>query len=119
MKKKNLFLLLIIIFYGIIYIATDPRQRYSCDGDCVKFEQLSNYFLKDSNYIYYMQGCGRTAVYDSICIQIKDSTANISWNVFADSVCIMATQLGLPKRHIFIINYFSNTPDTLVRRNCP
>lgn len=116
MKMKFFFLLLIISLYGILYVATDKFPQ--CNGDCEKFEKLENYFLKDSNYIYSLRGCGRAMQFDSICIPIKDTIASINWNVFADSVCAIATQFGLPKRHIFIINNFSNPTDTSVQRSC-
>lgn len=116
MKKANLFFFLIISFYGLLYIATSVNKP--CDGDCEKIRNLSNFFLKDSNYIYPPWPCGIITSYDTLCVNIKDTTAR-DWNLLADSICVIATQDGLPKRQIFIINNFNNVPDTIVKKSCP
>jgi len=116
MKKANLWLLIIICFYGLIYIATTKHEV--CDGDCANITSLRMLFLKDSNYISPLFTCGYINPYDTICVNVKDTTYN-SWNVLADSICSAATQLGLPGRHIFIINNFGNVPDTVANKSCP
>ena len=116
MKKANLVLLLIISLYGLMYVATTKKQV--CDGDCEKVFNLSSFFVKDSNYIYPLYSCGRITPYDSLCVNVKNSTYN-NWNALADSICLIATQFGLPRRHIFIINNFGNIPDTVANKSCP
>ena len=116
MKYSGVILFAIIILYGLMYIATSVDKE--CEN-CEKFEQVRNYFLKDSNHIQYVDRCFTSInPYDSLCVSIKDSTAR-DWDAVADSICMIATQNGLPKRHVFIINYLGNVPDTLVIRHCP
>ena len=117
MKRGSFLLMVIICFYGIMYMATDPRSN-NCVGDCANFRLLSDYFRKDSNTIYGLQGCGRQMTFDSICVYIKDTTRK-DWNALADSVCMISTKFNLPKGHVFVINNLATAPDTLVKVSCP
>ncbi len=116
MKKANVFLMIILCLYGFIYMATTKKEIF--DENYQKMSNLTSFFQKDSNYLYPLYACGRVNQFDSICVAIKDTTYH-NWNTLADSVCSVATQFGLPGRHVFIINNFGNSPDTIANKNCP
>lgn len=116
MKYSRFVLLAIIAIYGFMYLATSIEKK--CEDDCQRFSEVQNFFLKDSNHISFLNSCGSINPYDSLCVIIKDSTS-CDWNSLADSVCMVATQNGLPKTRVFIINYLGSAPDTLVKKSCP
>ena len=116
MSKNKLFILpLILIAYAFLYLATS--KDIPCLADCEKIEKL-NIALRQNreSYVHYANRCFRQS--DTLCIYVKD-TLGINWNLFADTVCLLATQKDLLRQKIFILKTGRYPPDTLARKVCP
>lgn len=118
MRRINHFIILsiCIIFYALLYIGT--RKDPKCEEECQKLSALYTSLTLNRNYVYGVYRCTYRLVSDSLCVYVKDTTG-INWNLFADTVCIIATSSGLPRQKIFILNNMVFPPDTLARKDCP
>jgi len=116
MKRfKVLLLPLILISYALLYIAT--TKVFICNEDCNNVMRVDTTLTRRYNYVWNVARCGANVVTDTLCIYVKD-TAGINWDLFADTTCQVATQVGLSRQKIFIIK--ATTPfDTLVKKQCP
>jgi hypothetical protein len=115
-KLKWLILPLILIVYAFLYIAT--TKNVECEGDCDKVYQTGKSLSNSRTYVLSTYRCTLPGVSDTLCIYVKD-TIGINWNLFADTVCIIATQQGLIRQKIFVLKNGTSPPDTLARKVCP
>ena len=115
-KIKLLILPLILIGYALLYMATSVPEK--CFEDCQKVSEFSNALITNRAYIYGAFRCSYTAVSDTLCVYADRSVA-INWNLFADTACLIATQHGLPRQKIFIIDNRNTPSDTLAQKQCP
>ena len=113
---KSLILPLIFIVYAFLYIAT--TKNIPCDGDCEKVYQTGIVLRNSRTYVYGVYRCTQPRISDTLCVMVKD-TIGINWNLFADTVCIIATQQGLIRQKIFVLKNGTSPPDTLSRKVCP
>jgi len=114
-RLKVLLLPLILISYALLYIATS--KEFPCNEDCNKVMRVDTTLTRHHDYVWYVTRCGANVVTDTLCIYVKD-TAGINWDLFADTTCQVATQVGLSSQKIFIIK--ATTPfDTLAKKQCP
>lgn len=114
---KKLFLPLICIVYALLYMATSVPDR--CYEDCQKINELNEALRVNRSAYFYGSGrCTYSGQSDTLCVSVKD-TLGINWNLFADTVCSIATQKGLLRQKIFIIAGGAFPPDTLARKECP
>lgn len=115
-KRTGLVILVLIIcLYAFMYTDT---KTYSCSDDCQKIYALDTTLMHDRDYIFGVYRCSRNSISDTICIIVKDTTG-VNWDLFADTVCAMATQKGLNQQKLFIIKNGSFPLDTLVKKQCP
>lgn len=115
-KIKLLILSLILIIYASLYIATS--KDVPCEGDCEKLSQITYALSNSRTYVFGVYRCTQPRISDSLCVYVKD-TLGINWNLFADTVCIIATQHGLLQQKIFVLKTGTSPPDTLARKICP
>lgn len=116
MKNKNFLLPLILIPFALLYMATKIQEP--CLEDCQKLGELSMALQQNRPYIYAVYRCSRVANSDTLCISVSDSV-QINWNSLADTACALATQKGLLRQKIFIINNRIIPIDTLAVKICP
>ena len=107
---------LIVIVYASLYIATS--KDVPCEGDCQKVYETGIAISNSRTYVYGVYRCTQPRISDTLCIIVKD-TLGINWNLFADTVCIIATQQGLIQQKIFVLKSGTSPPDTLARKVCP
>ena len=113
---KSAILPLILIGYALLYIAT---KKNTCFEDCQKINELNQALLQNRQSYFYGAGrCTYRGQSDTLCVSVKD-TLGINWNLFADTVCLLATQKGLLRQKIFILKTGIYPPDTLARKVCP
>ena len=109
--------IVILLFYMCLYMAT--KYVPECYEDCEKRRQIDASLSVGRNYFYGTYRCTNTAVSDTLCVYVKDTTG-INWNLFADTVCSVATSYGLIRQKVFIIKQGSIFPlDTVARKQCP
>ena len=107
-KIKSLILPLILIGYALLYMAT--KVASPCLEDCQKISELNQALLQNrQSYCYGAGRCTYRGQSDTLCVSVKD-TLGINWNLFADTVCLLATQKGLVRQKIFILKlrYYNN-----------
>ncbi len=106
---------MVLIGYAFLYIAT---KRDSCFEDCQKVAELSQALRQNrENYFVFATRCTYSVQSDTLCIFVKDIGNN--WDLFADTVCNAATQRGLLRQKIFILETNTQPYDTLARKSCP
>ena len=114
---KSLILLVVVVFYSLLYIATKPGMP--CDEACQKLYRLDTTLIGKFNYFYGVDRCTGSWSSDTLCVRVKD-TSGIDWNRFADTVCSFANSVGLYQQKIFLIrNRIASPPDTVARKQCP
>lgn len=118
MKKIKLLLLLAIcVFYSFLFIATKPNVP--CDDDCEKINAVdSRLRTTREGYIFAVGRCSYKRISDSLCVYVRDTTG-INWNLLADTVCMIATENGLPPQKVLIMKVGTSPLDTLVKKQCP
>lgn len=114
---KSAILTMILIVYALLYMATSKEPI--CLEDCQKIGDLNSALRENrESYFRYASRCTYYGQSDTICVSVKD-TLGINWNLFADTVCLLATQKGLLRQKIFILKIGIYPPDTLARKVCP
>jgi hypothetical protein len=117
MKKAKILLLpLILIVFSFLYMATSVPDR--CLEDCQKVNEFSVALQQNRNYIYGVYRCSRSANGDTLCIYAYDSVL-VNWNLLADTACAIATQKGLVRQTLFILDNRFFPVDTLAVKQCP
>lgn len=114
---KGLILLVVVVFYSLIYIASSPPEK--CDDSCQKLYRLDTTLINRYNYVYGSFRCTYRQNSDTLCIYVRDTTG-INWDRLADTVCSFANSVGLYQQKIFLIkNRMASPPDTVARKQCP
>jgi hypothetical protein len=107
---------LIIIAFSFLYIATS--KVVPCDDYCRQLYRLDTMVMKNRSYVGYVGSCiSGKPKNDTLCISIFNSQG-IDWNLFADTVCTYAAQIGMTGQTILVLKYGS-PPDTLAKKHCP
>ena len=114
---KGLILLVVVVFYSLIYLASRPPQR--CDDNCQMLYRLDTTLINRFNYVYGSSRCTYRQNSDTLCIYVRDTTG-INWDRLADTVCSFANSVGLYQQKIFLIRQRISSPaDTVARKVCP
>lgn len=116
MNKKLLLLPVILLGYSLLYIATSYHAP--CEGDCEKTTKVSQSLRENRPYVNNVYRCTYQPNSDTLCIYVNDTTG-IDWNLFADTVCMTATQYGLPQQKIFVLKFSGAAYDTVAKKVCP
>jgi hypothetical protein len=116
MFKNKLLLFSVLLGYAFLYIATSYQPR--CEDDCEKISNVSQALSGTRPYVFTVRRCTNQAVSDTLCIFVRD-TAGINWSLFADTACMTATQYGLPRQKILVINVEVSPYDTVATKICP
>jgi hypothetical protein len=107
---------LIIIVFSFFYIATS--KVVPCDAYCGQLYRLDTMVMKNRSYVGFVGSCfPARPKNDTVCISTYN-VSGIDWNLFADTVCTYATQIGMKGQTILVLRYGS-PPDTLARKYCP
>ena len=113
---KIILLPVLLLTFALLYIATSVPDR--CLEDCQKVNEFGMALQTNRGYIYGVYRCSRNGLSDTLCIYAYDSVT-VNWSLLADTACIIATQKGLPRQKIFIIDNRTLPIDTLATKECP
>ena len=115
-RYKAIIFTLLIMLYGFMYVATSYEPP--CTGDCEIVRDIGIALRENRDYVNYTYRCGTRPASDSLCVFVNPVT-NVDWNLFADTVCNIASMKGLQQQKIFIITSGAFPADTVIRRSCP
>lgn len=119
MKKFKLFVLSAIVsVFSFSYVAS---TKVDCDAECESISKLYESLRQGREaYMGDVYGFPDDRHYEHLVIRVNGSIVNVNWNLFADTVCNLAANAGLPHRPIYIVDFTSQPPnDTVARKTCP
>ncbi|HET6994462.1 MAG TPA: hypothetical protein VFI06_05755 [Chitinophagaceae bacterium] len=113
---KRLIPALIIVVFSLLYVAT--TKVVPCDDYCQQLYRLDTMVMRNRSYVGFVAPCiHRVPKSDTLCVEINNPPS-IDWNLFADTVCTYATQVGMKGQTILVIK-FGSPNDTLAKKYCP
>ncbi len=116
MKKNSVLVLLVcLVFYAGLYIATS--KQYICEGDCEKLIKITEVLQANKSYVYGASRCTGRQGSDTLCVYVQD-TIGIDWNNLADTTCHIAQENGLFQQKVFVIKNGTFPNDTVARKIC-
>lgn len=116
MRKNKLLLFSVLLGYAFLYIATS--YHVPCEDDCEKTSNTYQALATNRPYVITVRRCTYQAVSDTLCVFVRDTTG-INWSLFADTACMTATQYGLPRQKILVVNIEVSPYDTVATKICP
>jgi hypothetical protein len=114
--KNKIWLIIILCFYSILYVAT--TKQYACDQDCENLGAFNQEFKSTRNYVDMAYRCSRTGNRDTLCVFFRDTTG-VNWSLLGDTACTLATQHGLSQQRLLFIVLRASGRDTVLKKICP
>ncbi|MBN8689020.1 MAG: hypothetical protein J0M10_18565 [Chitinophagales bacterium] len=111
---KPLLLPLILVLFSFLYMATSVDK--SCTTlDCQQFSMIADEVRSGRDWVQQVNRCRGAA---DICVYVKDTTG-INWDLFADTVCQIATAEGLLNQTVYVLAGNQTGVITHVVKQCP